>query len=792
MANTILNLNDISKYYTSGQSVVMGLNSINLSFELGEFVAITGESGSGKSTLAKVLAGILPYESGELYVNGAPTSHYDGADWERYRGRSISFISQNYDILPGCSVLNNVVSALRLVGMTKKQAVPRAEEILRQVELWELKNRRAAKLSSGQKQRLSIARALAKPAPILIADEPTGNLDEENSNKIIELLAAAAKERLVLMVTHDFEGAAEYVSRKITLRDGVVTADVTLRPSQEVAQQLKQVGQKKKGLGLYTAGLQMGSRPVWSTIMMAFFAMSAFAVFAFLGTFIVNLDDSNTRIYDNSAFRNGAKERIVVMRQDGSEMTQEDWDKLLAVENVDSLERYGYVTDMSYFYRRDVDINYDYNGILDSMGATVAVRRDVSLKGSGKFMQTVPLFAEEKEFLTAGRLPKNMYEVVAVGDESLIGELLPMYIQDTKNWGKDYYLNFMVEVVGVTAQGDGLYFSDQMGQIITEYTFCEDDHQMIYLLYRPEYFDDPELLKMAAEASQKGDVLFELPDYYQKELETWVDVKTVQVVDKEGNPLDPIEIENWQTNFLCNQRMFGLALSWVAQMREDLGGMSYIFRNYEVKGYHPSTYQYAITLPDEAFGQFVGESTGDQVTITVADYAYAEQIVEEVNTMGYIAVSPYLLGTTQQNEELAAERMQTLKVCLIALAAAMLLQIVVLRAMFGMENETFRMLADLGLICRAAKRSILWQIILFTIGGQVLASAGVAICWQLNVERIVHILRYLPIPYMLLIAAVHFISCWLTSLWVRSAMGRQVYPATGQKRDLKMDEEVEA
>ena len=172
----LLCLKDVSKYYTSGQSVVMGLNGISLSFRKGEFVAVTGESGSGKSTLAKVMAGILSYEAGGMTVNGRPTSHYGHADWERYRCDAVSFISQSYDILPGCTVLKNVVSALVLTGMERKQAAEKAEEILRQVELYDEKNRRAAKLSSGQKQRLSIARALAKPAPVLIADEPTGSV----------------------------------------------------------------------------------------------------------------------------------------------------------------------------------------------------------------------------------------------------------------------------------------------------------------------------------------------------------------------------------------------------------------------------------------------------------------------------------------------------------------------------------------------------------------------------------------------------------------------------------------
>lgn len=193
MAEELLRLEGVSKYYTSVQSVVMGLNNISLTSHRGEFVAITGESGGGKSTLAHVMSGILPYESGEMFLRGKPTSHYDSMDYERYRRDHISFISQNYGILPGCTVLENVVSALRLSGVGKASAIEKAESILQEVELWELRSRRAAKLSSGQKQRLAIARALAKPAAILIADEPTGNLDPENSAKIIDLLAKARR-----------------------------------------------------------------------------------------------------------------------------------------------------------------------------------------------------------------------------------------------------------------------------------------------------------------------------------------------------------------------------------------------------------------------------------------------------------------------------------------------------------------------------------------------------------------------------------------------------------------------
>lgn len=274
MNREVLTLKKVCKYYTGGQNVVMGLNNIDLSFRAGEFVAVTGESGSGKSTLAHVISGIVPYESGELLLHGKPTSHYDSSDWERHRRENISFISQNYGILPGSTVLENVVSALRIVGMEKTDAEGKARELLELVELWELRNQRAAKLSSGQKQRLAIARALAKPAPILVADEPTGNLDPENSAKVISLLAKAAAERLVILITHDFHEVKDHATRHIHLQDGRVTMDALLReaPVQQPRQE-RTIG-KKKPLSPYIAALQIKGRPVWAVLVLLFFAMT--------------------------------------------------------------------------------------------------------------------------------------------------------------------------------------------------------------------------------------------------------------------------------------------------------------------------------------------------------------------------------------------------------------------------------------------------------------------------------------------------------------------------------------
>lgn len=741
MGYELLTLQDISKYYTSGQSVVMGLNRINLTFCAGEFVAITGESGSGKSTLAKVMAGIHPYESGEMLLKNRPTSHFDSSDWERYRSSSISFISQSYDILPGCTVLRNTVSALRLTGMEKEAAAVRAEEILRQVELWHLRNRRAAKLSSGQKQRLSIARALAKPAPILIADEPTGNLDSENSAKIIELLSAAARDRLVIMITHEFEEVADTATRRIIIQDGIVAADIPLRSPKPAAENDSSPvpGRKHhKGLSLYTALLQMTARPVWTTIMLTFFTLTAFAVFAFLGTFIVNIDDTPTRLYDNSAFRNGSMTRIVAVHPDGEALSDDDLQALLALPHVNYAERFGYVTDLNYFYREGIDYFSHYSAIGGSMLTdNTEISAQVTLEGYSLFLETVPA-RMSGEFLTAGRLPETAYEVVA-GDEKLLGQTIPVYIQDTKNWNRTAYIIFQAEVVGTTDMGPHLYFSDVMGRAITGF------------------------LRHAG-----GSLI--LPDY--------------------TGTLDG--------GFLCSQPMYQQMTYWLAESEDDTIEFMCPANNYEILplkylGTHDiCTLLHSIVVSPETFDLMVEADYGPQISLTIENYAYTDEVLNAVRALGYGALSPYQMGSNQQNPTLAAERMQTLKVCLMALAAVILLQVIVLRAMFSMEMEEYRLLAALGLRCKNAKRSIFWQIIIFSLGGEAFAVLAVALCSILDAERIVSILRYLPAPYLLVTWVIHFAASLLTTLWIADALRRQVYPVTGGGIDLEMDEEVEA
>jgi polar amino acid transport system ATP-binding protein len=166
---------------------------------------------------------MLPYEGGEMLLNGNPTSHFDSGDWERYRREQISFISQNYGILPGSTVLGNVVSALRITGMEKAEAERKAEELLMLVELWHLRSRRAAKLSSGQKQRLSIARALAMEPEVLCFDEPTSALDPELTGEVLRVIRGLKNgNNTMIVVTHEMGFAKSVADVVIYMADGVI------------------------------------------------------------------------------------------------------------------------------------------------------------------------------------------------------------------------------------------------------------------------------------------------------------------------------------------------------------------------------------------------------------------------------------------------------------------------------------------------------------------------------------------------------------------------------------------
>lgn len=248
----MLQLKDIKKQYVTGDTTVQALKGINLQFRKNEFVSILGPSGCGKTTMLNIIGGLDKYTSGDLIINGVSTVEYKDADWDNYRNHSIGFVFQSYNLIPHQTVLGNVELALTLSGVGKKEKRKRAVKALQQVGLGDQLNKLPNQLSGGQMQRVAIARAIVNDPEIVLADEPTGALDSETSIQVMQLLKQIAKDRLVIMVTHNPNLADKYSSRIVRLLDGQVIEDTNPYEAKDSELEHKKPG-KKAAMSIWTA-----------------------------------------------------------------------------------------------------------------------------------------------------------------------------------------------------------------------------------------------------------------------------------------------------------------------------------------------------------------------------------------------------------------------------------------------------------------------------------------------------------------------------------------------------------
>lgn len=247
----MLQLKNIVKTYVTGDLKQNALKGVSITFRENEFVSILGQSGSGKTTMLNIIGGLDRYNSGDLVINGVSTKEYTDADWDYYRNNSIGFVFQSYNLIPHQTVLANVEMALTLAGVSKKERRQRAIEVLKKVGLGDHLHKKPNQMSGGQMQRVAIARALINNPDILLADEPTGALDSETSLQIMELLKEIAKDKLVVMVTHNPELAEKYSTRIVNLLDGVIVNDTN--PYTPDEEQAKKVKHNKISMSFFTA-----------------------------------------------------------------------------------------------------------------------------------------------------------------------------------------------------------------------------------------------------------------------------------------------------------------------------------------------------------------------------------------------------------------------------------------------------------------------------------------------------------------------------------------------------------
>ncbi len=385
----MIRLKDVAKYYYKNGMITRGFSKLSVEFKMGEFVVITGESGSGKSTLLNVISGLDSYEEGEMYINGKETSHYSEEDYEKYRKEYISNIFQNFNLVNSYTVYQNVELILLLNGHKRKNVKKKVLDLIKSVDLYKYRNTKVSKLSGGQKQRVAIARALAQNTPIIIADEPTGNLDKRSSESVLKTLSELSKDKLVIVVTHNYEDLEKYATRKITMFDGKITEDKVIKKVDE-NKDLK-INNNNKNITLANQ-FRIALRNTFNIIPKFLLLL---AVFLFMNIAIV----SETSSFKQSKFKAGItgynsflenreKERVIISKKDKSIITNEDYDFIKNLSNV------------NYVVKNDLE--------LDSV---------INIYSKTTYFSGNLLSADKPLDLDYGVMPQNDDEIVIVGSE---------------------------------------------------------------------------------------------------------------------------------------------------------------------------------------------------------------------------------------------------------------------------------------------------------------------------------------------------------------------------------------
>ena len=340
----MIELRGVSKYYQNEGNVTLGLRKASLKLSIGEFVTITGESGSGKSTLLNVISGLDKYDEGEYFVNGEETSYFSVSDMERFRKEYVGFVFQNYNIIDSYTVYENVIAALVIQNYDKKKRKNRALELIEAVGLTKQRNQKTSKLSGGQKQRVVIARALAKDSPIIVADEPTGNLDSDSGEMVMKLLKNISKDKLVIVVTHNYEQAEPYTTRRIHMADGEIIEDrvfQTVEPLKIEPTKNELMGPKGQ---FYFAALNVLRQPKKTiTLLLAFIVLMVAVLFVYASSF------TNLSLYIQHPLTDNIYDTRVIVKNEGNiPFTQQQLDAFLNYREVNDIVHYD-MTQETYF-----------------------------------------------------------------------------------------------------------------------------------------------------------------------------------------------------------------------------------------------------------------------------------------------------------------------------------------------------------------------------------------------------------------------------------------------------------
>ena len=789
----MIRLENIHKFYYTDAGVTQALRRVNLQFNVGEFVAITGESGSGKSTLLNVISGMDTFDEGEMFVQGHPTFHYDESDWEKYRRDTIGFVFQNYNLIGHYSALDNVVAALLIQGMEVEQARGEAVDYLEQVGLSEFMNQRASSLSSGQKQRLSIARALAKKTPVLVADEPTGNLDSKTGRAIVELLASLSKDRLVIMVTHNYDQARPFITRKVRLHDGEVVADIVVedgvegeayRPpvepetsalqeekrAKELQEQNPESGKKKshflKNSLNFFALHNIRTQPNRAGMFFAYFAMTALVSFLFLGELFIQSDDIRTRVYDSSAYLQENDCRLSVRHSDGSAITDKDIQKLGHVKYVESVDAYDEVSDIRYYIDKDYDYKEVYSDREEDEAAdeNTAVSR-VEFLDDTHFMRSAT--AITKDDLKAGRLPEERGEIVMYSDDDkTLNQTLECYFTADNLWTQGQYYEKDLKVVGLLKKDtDQVYFQSDFCRMLLAgargvSVYADYSFERLYGKYKynavavPVIGDDLKAVKNTARYLPIQDKFDDEMQYQLRFSENYATVQTG------GLPGSQKSANRSTLTGLARMNITGYVDGKTVkkQLRADLQD-----------DLTTKDSGYFVEIPEKLFWEMYDWDT-DQAAVYISHYSKTKKVIAALDKLGYEAINSTQVSATQYDPSKVISRLIMVAISVLVLIFLAVIQVLILRAMLKVKIEEFYVLKFMGMQQHQLRQIVYRELLVYCMAAVIavlIVTFGVN---MLGVGLLYESYQYMQLPGILLFVVYNLILMWMTA----SAFCRQV------------------
>ncbi len=728
----MIRLENISKYYVGNNEVAMGLRKINLEFEKGELIAITGESGSGKSTLLNVLSGSDSYEDGEMYIEDQATSYFDERDWELYRRDYIGFIYQSYRLIESYTVFENVNAALVVKGQIN-DTTDKVYSYLEKVGIAHLADHRATQLSSGQKQRLAIARALAKETPILVADEPTGNLDSENSAQIMELLNELSAEKLVIVVTHNFDEIEQYATRKIRMYDGEVAEDITLQKKKviesktedvtpaieekiDLKEQRKQEKKKRREVANRIAYQNRRSRPVLTVFLLMFMIVASSAFYILLGSFFVNLDNSTSKVYKDNYFLNGDTRRIIVRNYDGSAFDISDVQRLQKVGKVEEVDLYDGISDAYCLLVKNED--YEMVNHIKEDDYSVPSHTTVKALSHGYFIRSETCITEKD--LLKGTLPENLYDIVIYSDdESLLGQKVKFYIGKKNEWASQL-AQVTCTVVGLLkTQSSQVYFSQEFASMIS----INPNDVLNQLLLG--YSDKLEGLTITEHLSTKmlgympstGSGIYEdLKSAGSGDLYTIMS-SPIFIINEDltGNDvkLSNEAVNKTSTTNVRNGKIIDMMLgsSMRLVLYNEEGALDWQTSQENPKYNTTEIYQIkfsaltktslstlrVVEVSRESYDKIVFDKNSYQMSVYIKDYAYSDEVISDIEALGYEAASVYRVGALEYDYNVVNQKATSMIVSIAACVMIFFIGIFITGTIMNINITNFRVFKLLGL-----------------------------------------------------------------------------------------------